>query len=285
MEKLKRIAAIHDLSGLGKCSLTVALPVISASGVECSCIPTAVLSTHTGGFQGYTLKDLNDEMLPIARHWSTVGAEFDGVYSGYLASPQQAIVVRQIIDLLSKDDTKVIVDPVMADNGEYYSNLGEDMCCAFRELCGIAHVITPNITEAALLCDMEYKSVHEESYIQGLMKCLSDICPGHVVITGVATVDGRLGNAALDRVSGEVLYDMGPARKGLFYGVGDLFASSLSALLVRGATLRQALRAASALVRESVRRTELRGAPRIFGAEFETALPGYIQSLREIFED
>ena len=148
---LKRIAAIHDLSGLGKCSLTVALPVISATGVECACIPTAVLSTHTGEFTGWTFRDLSDDMLPIARHWQREGVRIDGIYSGYLASPEQAELLSQTIDCIAAPDTLVIVDPVMADNGIYYSQIDERMCAAFRRLLSRADVITPNITEAALL--------------------------------------------------------------------------------------------------------------------------------------
>ena len=120
---LKRIAAIHDLSGLGKCSLTVALPVISATGVECACIPTAVLSTHTGEFTGWTFRDLSDDMLPIAHHWQCIGARIDGVYSGYLASPEQAQLLAQTLDCIAAPDTLVVIDPVMADNGSYYSKI------------------------------------------------------------------------------------------------------------------------------------------------------------------
>ena len=117
---LKRIAAIHDLSGLGKCSLTVALPVISATGVECACIPTAVLSTHTGEFTGWTFRDLSDDMLSIAHHWQRIGVRIDGVYSGYLASPEQAQLLAQTLDCIAAPDTLVVIDPVMADNGSYY---------------------------------------------------------------------------------------------------------------------------------------------------------------------
>ena len=116
---LKRIAAVHDLSGFGKCSLTVALPIVSASGVECACIPTALLSTHTGGFTDWTFCDLSQQIVPIAKHWNKVGVKFDGVYSGYLASPEQGALLEQAIDLIRNDNTLVIVDPAMADNGRY----------------------------------------------------------------------------------------------------------------------------------------------------------------------
>ena len=154
---LKRIAAIHDLSGLGKCSLTVALPVISATGVECACIPTAVLSTHTGEFTGWTFRDLSDDMLSIAHHWQRIGVRIDGVYSGYLASPEQAQLLAQTLDCIAAPDTLVVIDPVMADNGSYYSKIDDRMCAAFRRLLSRADVITPNVTEAALLAGLPYE--------------------------------------------------------------------------------------------------------------------------------
>ena len=165
---LKRIAAIHDLSGLGKCSLTVALPVISATGVECACIPTAVLSTHTGEFTGWTFRDLSDDMLPIARHWQRIGARIDGVYSGYLASPEQVGLLAQTLDCIAAPDTLVVIDPVMADNGSYYSKIDDRMCAAFRRLLSRADVITPNVTEAALLAGLAtgvYGSLEETAAV------------------------------------------------------------------------------------------------------------------------
>ena len=157
IERVKRIAAIHDISGFGKCSLTVALPVVSATGVECSCIPTALLSTHTGEFTGWTRRDLTDQMLPIARHWHQLGIRFDGVYSGYLASPAQERVLEEVYGLIAGEGTLIVCDPAMADNGSYYTGFGHDMRDTFRRLCAHSHVITPNITEAALLAGEEYR--------------------------------------------------------------------------------------------------------------------------------
>lgn len=282
---LKRIAAVHDLSGLGKCSLTVALPVISASGVECSCIPTALLSTHTGEFTGWTFRDLSDEMLPIARHWKRTGAAFDGVYTGYLATPQQAQTVEQVIDLLAENQTLVVVDPVMADNGVYYSNMGDEMCAAFRHLIRRADVITPNITEAALIAGVKFSpDGHDEQYLSALFDALSQLGPYTVTITGVRS-DGRIGNAAFDARSGEMHLCLRESHPGAFYGTGDIFASSLAALLVRGASLQQALEAATALTDESILRTLCHDTPRRFGVDFEGALPAYIRRVRNLFDN
>jgi pyridoxine kinase len=262
----------------------MALPVISATGVECSCIPTVLLSTHTGEFKDYTYKNLSDEMLPIAAHWRREGARFDGIYSGYLASPAQGKLLEAIIDLLAEDDTMIIVDPVMADNGEYYSNLGHDMCEEFRYLCTLADVITPNITEAAFLAGMKYMpSPHGRGYVEKLLDRLGRLGSRRVVITGVRPPEGGVGNLAFDRESGETFFAMRPASEGVFYGTGDLFASALAALLVRGAGLKEALETANALVDESIQRTELRGTPRRFGVSFEGALPAYVRRVQEIF--
>lgn len=281
---LKRIAAIHDISGLGKCSLTVVLPVISASGVECACIPTALLSTHTGEFEGFTFKDLSEEILPIARHWQSVGAEFDGIYSGYLASARQADTLEKTIDMLAGEKTRVIVDPVMADNGEYYSNHGDEMCRAFRKLCGRADIITPNITEAALLTGLPYKSgPHEKSYIDALLERLGKICRGIVAITGVCLEDGRVGVTALDTKTGERITVDRPQAPGIFYGTGDIFASAFAALTVRGADLTAATETAVSLVGDCIGATTLRNTPRRFGVDFESVLPDYITKVSKLF--
>lgn len=284
MEKLKRIAAIHDLSCLGKCSLTVALPVISASGVECACIPTAVLSTHTGEFDGFTFKDMSGELLPIAEHWKRENIEFDGIYSGYLASAEQEMMLEKIIDTIKSDKTKIIVDPVMADNGRYYADRGNEMCIAFRRLCKRADIITPNVTEAAFLTDTEYCStVHDESYIDRLMQGLSKYCRGIIAITGVRPTENTVGVAVLNVSSGENHLMTRPAAPGVFHGAGDLFASAFSALLTRGASLEDACGISLALVRDSIDRTVKRGSPRKHGIDFEGAIPNYVNQICDLF--
>lgn len=271
-QRQKRIAAVHDISGAGKCSLTVALPVISAVGVECSCIPTALLSTHTGEFEGYVIKDLSELMLPIAQHWRRAGIEADGIYSGYLASPEQAKLLEGIIDELATDDTLVIIDPVMADNGVYYSNLDERMCRAFRGLCRRADVLTPNMTEAALLTGLPYMPApHGKEYIAKLIQGLLNLGAKTVALTGVSPEEGVVGNA-IAREGEEPFYSLRPARAGVFYGTGDLFASALSALLVLGVDEKGALEAATELVDNSVHRTIERGTERRYGVDFEGAL-------------
>ncbi len=283
MPDLKRIAAIHDLSGLGKCSLTVALPVISASGVECSCIPTALLSTHTGEFADWTIKDLTDQMLPIAEHWRSVGARFDGIYTGYLTSPAQEALMEDIIAAIAGPDTLILCDPVMADNGEYYANFGDEMCEAFRRLCSRAHIITPNVTEAAFLCGIEYRPApHSREYIDSLLYKLAEFGSKIIVITGVHLADGEIGSVIFNPATGWEHAVMYPVRGGVFYGTGDIFASALAALIVRGAPLQTAHEAACELVRDSIDRSCKRKTPRRFGVDFEGALPAYIKRVEQI---
>ncbi|NCB52233.1 MAG: pyridoxamine kinase [Clostridia bacterium] len=285
LKPLKRIAAIHDMSGLGKCSLTVALPVVSATGVECACIPTALLSTHTGGFSGWTLCDLSGEMLPIAEHWRSVGAAFDGIYSGYIASPEQALLLERVIDVIAGEDTMIIVDPVMADNGEYYVNFNSRMCEAFSRLVARAHIITPNVTEAALLTGIPYRDeFHDIGYIDSLFDGLAALGPEIIAITGVRPSENEIGMVVRDGSTGEKCSAMRPSRDGVFYGTGDIFASAFAALIVRGAPVGKALDVASALVGESVERSVERNAPRRFGVDFEGALPEYIARVQRIFE-
>ena len=286
MNPLKRIAAINDLSGLGKCSLTVALPIISASGVECSVIPTALLSTHTGVFKNWTLTDLTDMIQPVAEHWHSEGAVFDGIFTGYLASPQQGEVVSASIDLLRNENTIIIVDPAMADNGRYYSNLDDGMTLCFRDLFKKANVITPNFTEACFLSGMPYMDgAVPESYVDEMLDRLLDLGPQTVVVTGVSVKKDSIGTFLKNRTDHELHEIVANEKTGMFHGAGDVFASSLSALLVRGASEEDAVKIAMEFTSDCIDRTEKRGTPRHYGLDFESALPGYITQLDNYFKD
>lgn len=280
LAKLPRMAAIHDISGFGKCSLTVALPIISAAGVECSCIPTALLSTHTGVFTDWTFHDLSDNIVPIAEHWNKLGIKFDGIYSGYLASEAQGDLLMQAIRLLADENTMVIVDPAMADNGRYYANLDSRMNECFKKLIMNADVITPNITEACFLTDTEYSAPpYSREFIDGLLERLSVLGPKIVAITGVRTEDGKVGIFARDNETGKCCEAVSEAIEGVFHGSGDVFASAFSALLVRGYETENALNIAEELVMKSIERTAMRGTPTHYGLDFEGVLPEFIRLL------
>ena len=197
----KRIAAIHDISGFGKCSLTVVLPILSATGVEACALPTAVLSTHTGGFTGYTMRDLTEDLLPIAKHWRSLNLHFDALYSGFLASYEQIDLVSRIFDLLSDAGTLCVVDPCMADNGKLYRVYSPDMVQGMKQLCAKAGLLIPNITEAAMLADMPYRPdlAGDRVYLQQLLEGLASLgCP-RVVLTGVRPQPGQIGAACYEK--------------------------------------------------------------------------------------
>ena len=280
---MKRIISIQDLSCIGKCSQGVALPVLSAMGIECAVLPTALLSAHTA-FDGFVTRDLTDCIRPILAHWKTLGLRFDAIYTGYLASQAQIDLVEEIFDDFGRPGNLFFVDPVMADNGSYYSKLGDDMCLAFRRLCRRADVITPNVTEAALLTGLEYREgIHSMDYVNSLLEELGKLCGGVVSITGVKPDEQSVGVATLNVKTGEHCMITKPVRPGIFYGTGDIFASAFAALLVRGAQLEPATRAALDLVGDSINQTVLRGSPRRFGVDFETALPNYVNRVSELF--
>lgn len=275
--KLKHIAAINDLSCFGKCSLTVALPIISAAGVECACIPTALLSTHTAPcFKGWTFRDLTDEMLPTARHWHELGLHFDGIYSGYLASPQQGEIVREIVSLLRADDTKLIIDPAMADNGRYYANFDDRMAECFRKLIDGADLIKPNYTEACFLTGETYTDApHDEAQLMRILDKLTDMGAKSVVITGVSLEPGRIGVIARDE-NGRISTHMSDFVPGLYHGSGDVFGSALAALVVRGFALDRAVAAAEDFTAKSVRATYEHNGSGHYGLDFESALDAII---------
>ena len=245
MSTIKRVAAIHDISGVGKCSLTVALPIISAAGVECAVMPTAVLSTHTGGFEGFTFRDLTDDMMPIAEHWKKENITFDAFYSGYLGSLEQIGMVRDIFNMFRTPETVVVVDPVMADDGKLYPLFSLDHVKGMAMLCGHADVIIPNRTEAAFMLDREYKSgPMSESDTEELLKALAGLGANQVVLTGVYFGSDDLGAACYDKRTGQIDYVMDKRIEGMYHGTGDVFGSLLTGALMRGRSLAEATRIA-----------------------------------------
>ena len=184
---MKRIVSIQDISCFGKCSLTVALPIISAMGIEACPVPTAVLSTHTGGFTGYTYRDLTNDIPSIADHWKSLGLKFDAVATGYLGSFEQIKIVSDFFDKFKTDDNLIIVDPVMAEKGHFYAGFTEDFALEMKKLCSKADVIVPNLTEAAQLLDEDYiDGGYNEEYIKNLLIRLPNLGSKRVVLTGVS---------------------------------------------------------------------------------------------------
>lgn len=281
MNQQKRVMAVHDISCFGRCSLTVALPVLSAAGIETSVIPTAVLSTHTGGFQGYTFRDLTDDIPDIASHWKSLGLKFDGIYTGYLGSYEQLELVSNLFDTFGGNSPLIFVDPVMADNGVLYPAFRPDFPKGMLRLCRKADVVVPNLTEAALLLGEPYREgPYTKEYIERMLKKLSDTGPRRVVLTGVYFDEKSLGCAAYDRETGETGYALAQRIEGYYHGTGDVFASALLGALLRGFSLADAARAATDFTVGSIARTHAAGTDVRFGVNFEAGIPAYVHSLK-----
>lgn len=276
----KRIAAIHDISGFGKCSLTVALPILSAAGIETAVIPTAVLSTHTGGFEGFTYRDLTDDMRPIAGHWKSLGLEFDAIYSGFLGNVRQIDIVKDFIGTFRRGNTVVLTDPAMADNGKLYSVFDHSFAEEMAGLCAMADIITPNMTEAALLLGEKYiEGPYTQYYIEERLKRLGDTGPSKVILTGVSFDRDKLGAAAYDRDTGQIAYAFSGAVEGIFHGTGDIFASAMFAAYLNGHSLASSAQIAVDFTNGSIIRTKQAGTDPRYGVNFEAGIPEFIQSV------
>lgn len=276
MSMQKRVAAIHDISGVGKCSLTVALPIISSAGVECSVMPTAVLSTHTGGFEGFTFRDLTDDLMPIAEHWQKENIRFDAFYSGYLGSLGQIGIVRDIFEMFRAPGTLIMVDPVMADNGELYSLFTMDHVKGMAELCGHADVIIPNRTEAAFMLGREFRGgAMNRADVTELLHALAGLGSKQVVLTGVHFGDDDLGAACFDKATGQIDYIIDKRIEGMYHGTGDVFGSFLMGALMRGRDLAAATKIAVDFTCAAIRLTaQDKTGPRM-GVRFESVLPDF----------
>lgn len=280
MQRQKRIAAVHDISCFGKCSLTVALPIVSAAGIEVSAIPTAVLSTHTGGLAGYTYRDLTDDILPIVAHWQSLGLTFDALYTGFLGSFGQLDLISELFDRLKTEDTLIVVDPVMGDNGVLYKTFPPHFPAGMKKLCGKADVIVPNVTEAALLLGEPYREgPYTPGYVKDLLFKLGALGPKQVVLTGVCFDEEQLGAATLDVKTQRVEYVFEKRVEGYYHGTGDVFASALVAALLSGCDLIRAASIAVEFTVGSIARTKEAGTDIRYGVNFEAGLGRLAQQL------
>ncbi len=277
----KRVAAIHDISCFGKCSLTVALPIISAAGIECAGIPTAVLSTHTGDFSGYTFRDLTEDILPIANHWKKEELTFDAVYTGYLGSIEQIELVSSAIDIIGGDNTLLIVDPVMADHGRLYGGFPNNFPKEMIKLCKKADIITPNITEAAFMTDVPYlEAPHSREYIQSLIDGLRKITNGKIVLTGVCFKTGEIGVACVE--GGNTEYVFTPHVQATYHGTGDVFASALTCAVLNGKSLKESAFIAATYTAGCIKRTNEEMPNVHYGVNFEAEIPNLLKLLKII---
>jgi pyridoxine kinase len=280
MNKQKRVLAIHDISCVGRCSLTVALPIISAAGFDTSVLPTAVLSSHTGGFEGFTYRDLTEDINSISDHWQSLGLKFEALYSGFLGSFEQIDLVANLFDRFSRDDTLIVVDPVMADNGVLYSIYSPEMAKGMAKLCAKADIIVPNLTEAAFILNEEYQSEnYTQEDIETMLRKLAALGPQKVVLTGISFKNDKLGAAAYDSSTDKVSYAFNEKVDGYFHGTGDIFGSTLLSALLNDFSLEEAIQIAVDYTHQCIVLTVEADQERRYGVCFERALPYLIQRL------
>ena len=271
-----KILTIQDISCLGQCSLTVALPIISACGIETCVLPSAVLSTHTAGFSGYTFRDLTDDMPAINAHWQKEGIAFDGLYTGYLGSTKQIEYVLQILHSVKKSEAPAIVDPAMADNGKLYPGFDMAFVEAMRTLCADADYLVPNITEAALLADVEYRTEYDRAYIDRLLEGLRALGCKNVILTGVSYAAGRTGIVVLE--NGEYAYYEHELLPNSCHGTGDIYASAFVGALIRGKSAYDAAVIAADYTMACIRATA-EEENHWYGAKFEPVLSQLITAV------
>ena len=277
----KRALAIHDISCIGRCSITVALPILSAAGINTGVLPTAVLSTHTGGSSGYTYRDLTEDLAPIAAHWKSLGLSFDALYSGFLGSYQQIDRIAELFRAFRTKDNLILVDPVMGDNGAFYAVYSERMAQEMRKLCAMADLIVPNCTEAAFLLDRPYHVPCTEAETRELLLALTELGAPCVVLTGVSLQAGRLGAACYDKRIDRFVYTDAPYVEGFFHGTGDLFSSALLAALLNDFSLEKALSVAVRYTHRCIEYTVEEGQEARFGPCFERAMPFLLELLQK----
>lgn len=275
--KHERILAVHDISCVGRCSLTVAFPIISSVGIECSGLPTAVLSTHTGGFTGYTYRDLTEDIVPIDEHWKTLDIKFDAFYTGFLGSFEQIDIVSRLFDDLSHEGTTIYVDPVMADGGKLYPVFGPDFPKGMRKLCEKADVIMPNLTELCLMLGEEWiPGPYTHEYVDSMIEKARGFGVNKVVLTGISFEEGQVGAVYKDFATGETGSVMRAEIPGYYHGTGDVFGSALVGACECGLPLSKAVEAAVNLTVSSIIRTYESGEDVRYGVNFEIGLRDYI---------
>jgi len=275
---MKRVLTVQDISCLGKCSLTIALPVISAMGVETVILPTAVLSTHTM-FKNFTCKDLSDQIEPITKHWKDEGVEFDAIYTGYLGTAEQIDQMKTLFRTFRGKDTLVVVDPVMADNGNLYPAFDMNYVRKNAELCGEADIIVPNITEASLMTGLEYREEYGEDYIRELLGKLNELGARISVLTGVSLKPGETGVMGYDRKTGEYFVYQNRKINAAYHGTGDLFSSTFVGAVMRGKTWQDAMKIAADYTAHTIDVTLNNPKKPWYGVDFEATLPELIRSL------
>ena len=277
---MKRILTIQDISCVGKCSLTVALPIISAMGVEASILPTAVLSTHTM-FQNFVVQDLTEQVKPFSAHWKAENMQFDALYTGYLGSFDQIDLMKELFDEFKTENNFSFVDPAMADNGKLYPAFDENFAKYMATLCAKADIIVPNITEACYMTDTEYKTNYDEAYVKDLLLKLSALGSKISILTGVSFQAGKTGVMGYDSEAKEFYYYQHEHLPVSFHGTGDIFSSTCVGALAQGKTWKKAIQIAADYTEQCIRLTLQDPDKPWYGVNFEQAIPCLLRLLGE----
>ena len=272
----KKVLTIQDISCVGQCSLTVALPILSACGLETCVLPSAVLSTHTAGFTGYTFRDLTEDIPGIREHWCKENIRFDGIYTGYLGSTRQISLVQEIFATCGTANCLKIVDPAMADNGKLYPGFDMPYVEAMKSLCADADYVVPNITEACFLTGVEFKEAYDRAYIDSLLAGLTAIGCKNIILTGVSYDTGRTGVVVLE--NGVYAYYEHEKLPNSCHGTGDIYASALVGAMLRGNSAYDAAKIAAEYTMDCIR-TTAKLDNHWYGAAFEPVLGNLIRAL------
>lgn len=278
----KRCLSIQDISCMGRCSLTVALPIISAAGIETVIIPTAVLSNHTAGFKSWTFNDMTDDILPIVAKWKEYRHNFDAIYTGYLA-PKQVPIISKLFDELRDENTTILVDPAMADSGKMYPGFDLNFARQMADLVAKSDITVPNLTEAAFMLGEEYVGRnYDKKYISDTAKKLADLGPKYVVLSGISFEEGKVGVYTYEKQTGNENYFCTEDIPGYFHGTGDIFASALISGILKGMSIYQSSILAHNLVHNAIIETVKANEKEMFyGVRFEPALFDFINELRK----
>ncbi len=277
---MKRIITIQDISCVGKCSLTVALPIISSAGVETAILPTAVLSNHTA-FPEFTFCDLTDEIQKISDTLYRLNIDFDAIYTGYLGSFDQIRLVSDFIDRYG-EKAKIIVDPAMADNGVLYKGFTPEFAKAMAGLCARADLVIPNLTEASFMLDIPYNPDYDEEYIRGVLKALTSLGAKTAALTGIGFKADEIGVYMYDSERDVYYFYANERLNASFHGTGDIYASATVGALMRGFSTEEALTIAVDYTLLSMKKTLEDNEHRFYGVNFEEALPYYIKRIDKI---
>lgn len=277
----KRVLTIQDISCMGQCSLTVALPIISACGVETIILPSAVLSTHTGGFTGYTFRDLTDDIPGIMQHWKKEGIKYDCLYTGYLGSITQIDYVYDLKREVLNDGALLIVDPAMADNGNLYYGFDQAFVEQMAKLCGTADIILPNITEACFMTGTEMKlDKQDEAYVDELLSKLAALGSKKIILKGISFDEDKIGVVVYDTVAGKKDYYFTEKVKKSSHGTGDCYAAAFTGAIMQGKSELEAASLAADFVVDSIKKT-MDDDSHSYGVKFEKALPMLVNELNK----